>query len=210
MRNFLRSISARVRDIAVAGIAGLGIGSLILGPALGLVFPGQYAPRAFPTQQVHYERHVINITATNFQADQAQNTCIFSGSTCSIRVAALPYNAFILRGYVQPAVVCNAATTCTLSLGTASAGTQIVNAQDIKGAGTAGIAMTIVAANLGIAATGNGIAQTGANGGFDVYATVTFSGAAPSTGTVVFVLEYLGPNDGGCIYVPMGSTAVAC
>jgi hypothetical protein len=97
-----------------------------------------------------------------------------------------------------------------LSLGTASAGTQIVNGQDIKGAGTAGIAMTITAANLGIAATGNGIAQTGANGGFDIWATVTYSGAAPSAGTIVFVVEYIGPNDGGCLYVPMGSTSGAC
>ena len=210
MRNFLRSITTRVRDAAIAGLVGLGIGSFLIGPAaLALVFPGQFAPRAFPTQQVHYERHVINITATNFQADQAQNTCIFVGLTCSIRVAALPYNAFVVRAYQQVVTACNAATTCTLAVGTTSAAVNLVAAQTIA-AITGSTALTVVAAMPALAATGNGIAQTGANGGFDVWLTVTYTGAAPSAGTVIVVLEYFGPNDGGCIYVPMGSTAGAC
>lgn len=178
-------------------------------PALALVFPGQFGPRQFPTQQTHYERHVISITSTGFSVDGAL-PCVFASLTCSVRIAALPYNAYVERGGYQPAVVCNAATTCTLSLGTASAGTQIVNAADIKGAGTAGISATIVAANRGIAATGNAITATGANGGFDLFATVTYTGAAPTTGTIVFWLEYFAPNDGGCSYTPLAATNTAC
>lgn len=199
----------RLLTAAAGAIVGAAIGTHILGPALALVFPGQYAPRQFPLQQTHYERHVVNITATNFTVDGAQQTCTFVSSTCSVRIGALPYNAFILRAYTNPVVVCNAATTCTLSLGTASAGTQLVNAQDIKSSAN-GVQDTIVAANLGIAATGNGIAQTGANGGFDLYVTITFTGAAPSAGTVAFVLEFAAPNDGGCSYTPMAATNTAC
>jgi hypothetical protein len=210
MRNFVRSLFARAGHALIPFVAGLGIGSLVIGPAaIALVFPGQFAPRAFQTQQVHYQRHVINITSTNFTADLAQNTCIFSGSTCSIRVAALPYNSYVVRASQQVVTACNAATTCTLAIGTSSAATNLVAAQTIAAAG-GGTALTVVAANAGIAATGNGIAQTGLDGGFDIFFTVTFTGAAPTTGTVVIVIEYFGANDGGCILVPMGSTAGAC
>jgi hypothetical protein len=210
MRNLFTRLAAYGRQSAAAFLIGLGIGSFLIGPAaLALVFPGQFAPRQFQTQQTHYERHLLTITATGFSVDN-QLPCVFAASTCSVRIAAFPYNAYVERGGIQPAVVCNAATTCTLSLGTASAGTQIVNAADIKGAGTAGISATIVAANRGIAATGNGITSTGANGGFDLFATVTFSGAAPSAGTIVFWLEFFAPNDGGCSYTPMAATNTAC
>jgi hypothetical protein len=211
MRNLFHRLASYARQTAAAFLVGLGIGSFLVGPAaLALVFPGQFAPRAFPTQQVHYERHIINITATNFTADVAQNTCIFAASTCSLRFAALPYNAFILRGNWFQNTACNAVTTCTMSIGTTSGGAQIVSAQDIKTAATGAPALTLVASGAGAQVTGNGATQTGANGGFDLFVTVTFTGAAPSAGSIVFDLEYLGPNDGGCAYVPMNATAVAC
>jgi hypothetical protein len=210
MRNLFNRLTTYARQSAAAFLVGLGIGGVLIGPSVNaLVFPGQFAPRQFPTQQTHFARHVVTITATQFTVD-GNIGCVFASSTCSVRIGALPYNAYIERAGYQPAVVCNAATTCVFSLGTASAGTQLINGADIKGAGTAGIAATVVAANRGIAATGNGITQTGADGGFDVFLTVTFTGAAPSTGTVVFWYEYFAPNDGGCAPVPMGSTATAC
>jgi hypothetical protein len=209
MRNLFNRLFDHARQTAAAFLVGLGIGSFLIGPAaLALVFPGQYAPRYFPTQQVHYERHIINITATNFTADVAQNTCIFASSTCSLRFAALPYNAFILRGNWFQGTACNAVTTCTMSIGTASGGAQIVSAQDIKTAATGAPALTIVTAGQGAQVTGNNLASSGANGGFDLYVTVTFTGAAPSAGTIVFDLEYLGPNDGGCFHhVPIPTLA---
>src|SRR5262252_402106 len=167
-------------------------------PALALVFPGQYAPRYFPTQQVHYERHVINITSTAFTGDTAQNTCIFAAGTCSIRIGALPYNSFVIRAALQITTACNAATTCTLALGTTSAGTQLLAAQSILAAAGTAVLTPAVAGTAGILSTGNNIASSGQDGGFDLFATVTQTGAAATAGTVVFILEYYGPNDGGC------------
>jgi hypothetical protein len=36
------------------------------------------------------------------------------------------------------------------------------------------------------------------------------TGAAPSAGQAVIVLEYFAPNDGTCAPVPIGATAAAC
>jgi hypothetical protein len=201
MRNFLRSIFTRASKALIPFVAGLGIGSLVIGPAaLALVFPGQYAPRYFPTQQTHYERHVVNITAGSVATasvatvDTAQNTCIFTTTTaCSVRIGAVPYNAFLVRAYVQITTACNG-TLCTIGLGTASASQNIFAAQVF----TAATFLTPALANPGITVTGNNIASSGADGGFDLY--LTFSETAQSTaGTAVVVLEYIGSNDGGCV-----------
>jgi hypothetical protein len=189
----------RLADGFAGLIVGLAVAAVLMGPAaMALVFPGQYAPRFFPTQQTSYERHLINITSTNFTADTAQNTCIFVSLTCSVRIGALPYNAYVVRAYQQVVTACGAGTTCTLALGTSSAAVNLVAAQTIN-ATSGSTALTVVAANAGIAATGNNIASTGANGGFDLYVTITYSGTAPTGGAVVIVVEYFNPNDGGCV-----------
>lgn len=201
----------RLLMVVAGAIVGSSIGSLILGPALALVFPGQYAPRYFPTQQTHYERHVLNITSTGFQADSAQNVCVWVSSTCSVRIGAVPYNAFIARAYFDVTTACNSNTTCTLSIGTTSGGAQLVSAQNIFTGVAAGlITGTVVASTGAIISTGNNIAATGADGGFDLFATVAWTTTAPSAGTVVLVIEYFGANDGGCSNVPIASTAGPC
>ena len=180
------------------------------GAALALVNPASIAPRAFPTQQTHYERHTINVSSSGCSADSGQGmTGVFTAGSCSVKIAAVPYNAFIARAYQQVTTACNAGTTCTLALGTSSGGVNLVAAQSIAAAG-GGTALTVVAANLGIAATGNGIAQTGTNGGFDVWATVAQTGTAASAGQATVIVEYFGANDGSCSYVSMGTTAAAC
>jgi hypothetical protein len=206
-----RSID-RARQTAAAFLVGLGIGSFLVGPAaLALVFPGQYAPRYFPTQQTHYERHLINITSTACTADTAQNTALFSAGSCSIRIGALPYNAFVVRAALQITTACNAATTCTVALGTASGGAQLLAAQSILAAAGTAVLTPAVAATAGILSTGNNTTASGANGGFDLFATIAQTGAAATAGTVVVILEYFGPNDGGCLpNVPMASTAGPC
>lgn len=211
MRNLFNRLAQRVRDSLIAGIVGLGIGSFLIGPAaLALVFPGQYAPRYFPTQQTHYERHIINITSTSCSADTAQNVALFSAGSCSIRIGALPYNAFVVRAALQITTACNAATTCTAALGTASGGAQLLAAQSILAAAGTGVLTPAVAATAGIVSTGNNTTASGANGGFDLFATIAQTGTAATAGTVVVVLEYYGPNDGGCTQVPMASTAGPC
>lgn len=174
-----------------AGLALLLAGGL----ALAQVTPN-YPPRIFPSQQTHYTRFTV-----------AFNSCVYAGLTCSVKVGALPYNAFMVRGYAQDLTTWNAGTSASVALGTAPAGAQI-QASTARAAAGAGAAITL--ASIGVANTGNGIAQSGANGGFDVYATITIVGALPTAGQTVYVLEYAAPNDGTCTLVPVGSTAPGC
>lgn len=184
---------------AVAGaVVGAAVATQVIGPALALVVPPQYAPRQFPTQQKHYVRLTIPF-----------NACNYVSLTCNYRAAAIPYNAFITNGWVQVLATFTGATTMTASVGTSAGGTQIINAANILTAG-AGTAATIVAANLGEAATGNGIAPTGADGGFDFFVTLTATVAVPTAGLAVIIVEYVAPNDGLCTYVPLGASATGC
>jgi hypothetical protein len=193
-------LTAYARQTAAAFVVGLGVGSFLVGPAaLALVIPQNFAPRAFQTQQVHYLRFVVNF-----------NDCVLVAGTCSVKRGAVPYNAFIIRATQQIITNFNSGTTDTLALATASGGAQLVAAQTVHAGAGGGTALTVVAANLGIAATGNGIAQTGGDGGFDIWSVYAQTGAAPTAGQLVIVIEYIGPNDGSCILVPMGSTAGAC
>jgi hypothetical protein len=185
--------------------------------ALALSVPPVFSPRAFNTQQTHYERHVITLTSASCVADNGGlgQTAPFGGSiaNCVVKVGALPYNAFILRGNWFQATACNAVTTCTMSIGTSQANAnELVSAQDIKTAATGAPALTIVTAGQGAQALGNGIAQTGTDGGFDLWVKIAQTGNSVTAGTIVFDLEYLAGNDGGCtpLYVPMGTTAPAC
>lgn len=213
MRNLFRRLSAvgcslvdyiarmlvALRVAIAAFLVGAALGSNLLGPALALVVPQAFAPRQFPTQQVHYLRFTVNF-----------NSCVYVSLTCSVKVGALPYNAYLLRLNSQVTTAWNAGTSQSIALGTASAGAQI-QASTATGPSTGGGASgTIVAANVGVAATGNTIAQTGSNGGFDVWATITIVGALPTTGQTNFILEYIAPNDGQCVYTPMGSTNPGC
>jgi hypothetical protein len=207
MRKYLRS-----------ALAGLGVGltlfaavALNLAPiAYALTIPPTFAPRYFPWQVTHYSRHLITVSSTGIQVDNGP-AANFTAGSASVKVGAIPYNSFVVRGYQQVVTACNAGTTCTLAVGTASGGGQLVAAQPILSAGGS-TALTIVAANAGIAATGNNIAQTGADGGFDLYVTVAQTGAVATAGTVVLVLEYFANNDGACTPgVPFpGGTAGPC
>lgn len=175
-------------------------------PASALVFPGQFAPRVFQTQQTHYERHVVSITSTGIIVDGGGLATPFSSGSASIRIGALPYNAYLLRFQLDTVTACNAGTTCTLALGTASGGGQIAAASTIAAAAITNPTLS----GAGLSVTGNGATQSGANGGFDIWLTVAQTGTAATAGTVVVVLEYLGPNDGGCTAVPLNATASAC
>jgi hypothetical protein len=210
MKNYLRS-----------ALAGLGAGLLLCGvlaqAALGLTIPPTFAPRYFPSQQTHYERHVVSLTPTGMTADGVF-TCNWNASTpfvCAVKVGSLPYNAFVVRIYMQVTAACTASTACGLGMGTGTvaSGNQLnlmANASILSTTGS--VAQTVVAANAGIAVTGNGIAQSGADGGFDLYITGTATVAVPTAGTAVLVLEYFANNDGGCTpgVSIVGGTAPAC
>lgn len=196
-------------------LSALTLVGLLVAPiaAIALTNPATIAPRNFQTQQVGYWR--FNITATGSGINVNGIACVAAptgGSNCSVKIAALPYNAYVVRASQQVVTAFNSTTTDTIGIGTAAGtGNQNIVAAQTVHAATGGTALTIVAANAGIAATGNGIAQTGANGGFDLYATFVYTGGNIATaGQAIIVLEYFSPNDGTCIDVPQTGSSPAC
>lgn len=210
MTNFLKEILKNLGRAGVAAMFALLVTSMAV---FALTVPPTYSPRQFQTQQTAYLRFVVQATGTGVSVNGVScAAAVTGGGNCSVKIGALPYNAFVVRAFQQVTTAFNSTTTDTLGIGTATGtGNQNIVAAQTVHAGTAGLALTVVAANLGIAATGNGIAQTGANGGFDLYATFVYTGANIATaGTAVVVIEYFSPNDGLCIDVPQGATGVAC
>ncbi len=168
--------------------------------AFALTVPPSFEPRQFSTQQTHYLRFTVNY-----------NSCVLSAGSCAFKVGALPYNAFVIRGYQQIVTSFNSGTTDTLSIGVTQANAnELVAAQSVHGSAGGATALTIVSTNAGTVVTGDGATQTGTNGGFDVWVKYAQTGSAPTAGQAVEVLEYFAPNDGSCAPVPLGATAAAC
>jgi hypothetical protein len=193
MRHFLRTLVAGV------GLALMATSAMVF-PAAALTVPPTFAPRLFPNQQTHYLRFSVNFNSCPLPA---------SAGSCNFKVGALPYNAFIVRGYIQVTTAFNSTTTDTLNLGTASGGAQLVSAQSTHAA-IASTALTLVSA--GLTPTGNNTVSTGADGGFDVWANIAYTGASAATaGAATVILEYFAPNDGSCIQtVPFGGSSGPC
>jgi hypothetical protein len=191
MRTIIRSITA--------GIAGAAFLLGALAPGFALTSPSTFPPRYFQTQQTHYVRFTVNF-----------NSCVLVSNSCTFKIGALPYNAFVVRGTQQIVTSFNSATTDTVAVGiTSTNANELVAAQSVHGA--AGVStLTIAATGAGTQVTGNGATQTGSDGGFDIWVKYAQTGAAPSAGQAVIVLEYFAPNDGTCAPVPIGATAAAC
>src|ERR1700677_248946 len=162
--------------------------------AYALTIPATFPPRQFNTQQTHYIRFLVQF-----------NSCVLAGGSCSYKVGALPYNAFVIRAYQQITTSFNSGTTDTLALGTSSGGVNLVAAQSVHGAAGGATTLTIVSANAGITGAGDGPTPSGADGGFDVYVPYAQTGAVPPAGQAVIIVEYFGANDGNCITPPLGS-----
>lgn len=199
MRNFLNK--ARGALLAFAMSAAL-VGLLVapIAPAFAQAVPsGQrtFSPRVFPDQQTHYTRFSVNF-----------NSCVYVSLVCSVKVGALPYNAYLLRIVGQTTTTWNAGTSASIGVGTVTPAVNILASLAYTTAGNATGTMAVTA--VGVALTGNAIAQSGTNGGFDVFATITIVGALPTTGSTQFLMEWAAPNDGACTAVPLGATAPAC
>ncbi len=207
MRNVLRKLTA-----AVGG--GLFLLAALVGsfPAFALTVPPTFAPRDFNTQQTHYLRFTFNF-----------NSCVqvtFTGSGvnqrsfCSVKVGALPYNAYLVRAFQSVTTAFNSSTSDSISIGTSAvtSGTLLVNNAQINSQSTTNGqgSLSIVTGSFGTQALGNTIAQTGADGGFDIWAQYEQHGTTATAGAVTLVLEYFAPNDGACVAVPLGSTSAAC
>jgi hypothetical protein len=196
MRNFLRN------TVAALGVFLMSIAAL--SPALALTNPATFAPRMFPNQQTHYLRFVVNF-----------NSCVIAAAatTCSLKVGALPYNAFLTAIHKQIITTFNPTTSATVSLNVTGAGAGVMAAFNVFTGQATTAALDTSFTGAGELVTGAGATATGADGGFDLYMLYTV-GAAGSQGTqgqVVFILEYIAPNDGACLQnVPFGGTSAAC
>lgn len=196
-----------LRAAAQALLVAVSLFGLIAGPALATtqtLTPLSIKPaRVLPDQQTHYVRFSVNFNQCPLRA---------ADTACSFRVAALPYNAFLVSISKQIITTFNPTTSATIAFGTTGQGTDIMAAFNVfTGQATTAVYDTGFA-GAGESVVGNGAAPTGTNGAFDVYATYTV-GAAGSQGTqgqAVFIIQYIAPNDGSCTTVPMGATATAC
>jgi hypothetical protein len=191
MRHLMRRIATAFALTAVTGFTATTV--------YAITAPPTFAPRVFQTQQTHYVRFTVNF-----------NPCVLVAGSCTFKIGALPYNAFVVRGTQQIITSFNSGTTDTVSVGvTATNANELVAAQSVHGA--AGVsALTLAATGAGTQATGNGSTQTGSDGGFDIWVKYAQTGTAPTAGQAVIVLEYFAPNDGTCTAVPNGTTAPAC
>jgi hypothetical protein len=100
----------------IAGV--LAAGLLILAVASSANAQRSFAPRIFPDQQTHYWRFSVNF-----------NSCLYVALTCSVKVASLPYNSFLVRAYQQTTTTWNAGTSASIALGTAVGSGNIVASQ---------------------------------------------------------------------------------
>lgn len=79
-----------------------------------------------------------------------------------------------------------------------------------NGAGIGVLQVPLVSISAGVQATGEGDTATGGNGGFDIWSQYFQAGTAATQGSMVWVIEYIAPNDGSCTNVALGATAGAC
>lgn len=197
-----RTLKQKLRYWAGAIAASLLIG----GVAYALTNPPTFGPRNFASQQVGYFRINANFNNVNGLP------CVYVSLKCTVKVGALPYNAYIIRATQQIVTNFNSSSTDTLSLGlTSTSANELVAAQTVHtGAGNQST-LTVASAGSGVQVTGNSATQTGTDGGFDLYVQLV-AGATPTAtaGQAIVILEYIAPNDGSCTDVAMGATAAAC
>lgn len=200
------------------GAAGLALATLACAhlSAFALTSPPTQAPRNMQTQQVAYYR--INVFVSSTQGLTINGLpCVLVSNACAVKVGALPYNAYVIRGDQQIITNFNSASgTDNLSIGTTSANhNELVAAESVHSGAGNRASLTIASSGSGIQVTGNGTAQSGTDGGFDLYVGfANSSGAAPTAGQAIIILEYISPNDGTCVDPGMGVTptgaAAAC
>lgn len=118
--------------------------------------------RQFHTQQIHYLRTLINYNDTD---------------ALTRKMGTIPAGANILRINTCISTAQNAGTTNTLSVGTSSGGTDLVNAT-AAGSATANVVVQ--------APSGKSLMASDT----DIWATLTQSGTAATAGVVEVTVEY--------------------
>jgi hypothetical protein len=197
-RNFAGAVGIALSVFATAAIV---VVPIVPAFAQAPIAPRSFTPRMFNTQQTHYLRFAMNA-----------NSCVYVSLVCTYKVGTVPYNAFMVRAYTQTFTTFsgNSISAMTASFGTtATAATNLMAAATILTAGNA-VAQTVAAGGLGATVTGGNITPTGAEGGFDIYVTLTASTGSPTAGVAVGILEYIAPNDGACFNYPLATAEPGC
>ena len=206
MLNFLRSLGRMTAQSFVAAMFVLSVMSMA---AFSLTNPATIAPRDFNTQQTGYIRVHIKATGSGIVANGLACVGAASASNCSVKVGAVPGNAFLVRMTQQIVTNFNGSTTDTIGLGTTTAGVNIKAAADVHTGAGAISSPSFASGSSGTLLTA-GIAQTGANGGYDLYVNYAYGGTPAPPGEMALVLEYFAPNDGDCGASPMGTSPTNC
>lgn len=110
-----------------------------------------------------------------FELNEGTDKGEIEAATANHLVGYLPAHAIVTGAYVFTKTVSDAATSTAAKLGTASGGSQILSAGNLKTAGKTG--------------TFTGHSDTGT--GVPVYLGLTYTGAATEVGKYVIVIEYL-------------------
>lgn len=156
-------------------------------------------PRQFSEQVIHTIRGTITF-----------NMCRQTSNACTVKLqAAIPYNAVVLRAWTIVYTAFNSTTSDVVTIGTSktSANEIVSSSQSIASTGVT--ALTVASGQQAI--TGGGTAQSGDNGGFNVWVKWTAgTGNTATTGLGSVVLEYVTANDGSCVAVPLGGTNAGC
>lgn len=150
--------------------------------------PRQPGPRQFQTQQTHF----IRATLTFGMCVQVSNAC-----TAKLAGASLPYNSIVkaVTAYVYTAF--NSTTSDVIILGTTSANANEIVSSTVNIHAQSTVAATVVATAFN--STGNTVAQSGTNGGLDLWVKWTAgTGNTATAGLVSLVIEYFPPIDGNC------------
>lgn len=199
----------KLASVFVPAVVAFSVATLI--GAYALTNPATIAPREFATQQTAYLR--IHVKASGNGITANGNSCVVAvtgGANCNVKVGAVPANAFLVRVTEQIVTNFNSTTTDTIGIGTTTGGVNIVAAASVHTGAGAISSPSFASGGSGTLLT-TGVAQSGLNGGFDIYLLYTYTTTNVATaGEVVYVLEYFMPNDGDCVATPMGTTPVAC
>lgn len=189
MRNFMRNIGGALGlALSIFALAGL------ITPSVAQVIPStsttqrQPSPRFFQTQQTSYIRTTLTF-----------NMCVQSSNVCKIKLAnaSLPYNSIVKAVNLYVYTAFNSTSSDTLTLGTTSANANEIVSSTMSLHSQATVAGSVVSTSY--LSTGNTTAQSGSNGGFDLWAAWTAgTGNTATTGLASLVVEYYPPNDGNC------------
>jgi hypothetical protein len=188
--------------------AGLALSMLAAaGTAFAQVIPStstttrQPSPRQFGTEQVHYIRSTLTF-----------NMCVQSSNACKVKLANanLPYNAVVLQVRAIVYTAFNSTTSDVITLGTTSTNANEIVSSSMNIHAQADVTGTLVSTHFNN--TGNTVAQSGSNGGLDLWVLWTAgTGNTATAGLVSLIVTYVAPNDGNCTpNIALGAAPAGC